>query len=163
MVRGPDGPRRQKARADSFTARKQRRFLDALAATCNVRAAALEAGVDRRTIYRHRASDDAFYQAWEQALDIAYDRLEWLMLEQGGAAEPLAPPDPAAAEARGVATPDFDKAYKIMAMYLKKRARDGGRAPQRGRAATREETNAALLKSLETARRRAERAGRDDR
>lgn len=155
VVRGPNGPRRQKARADSFTKRKQQRFLDALAATCNIRAAAAHAGVSVQTVYNRREWDEAFAQAWGRAIVMAYDRIEGLLLAQGGGAEGLDAADAERAEAEGAARPDFDKMYKILMLYAKKR--EGTRTPRIARGATREETNAALLKSLATAKRRMER------
>jgi hypothetical protein len=52
---------------------KKGRFLEVLAATGNVQRAARVARCARRTLYRYRACDPAFRQAWEQALGVAMD------------------------------------------------------------------------------------------
>lgn len=159
MVRRFGAPKRQKGKADSFTAAKRQRFLDALALTCNVRAAAVHAGVDSTTVYRHRQNDAVFAGQWEDALQVARDRLEALMLQHGGAALPLEPADGERAAAAGVAAPfDLDAALKVLGYYLKKRDVGPNRdKPRKG--ASRDETNAVLAKALAAARRRTERIG----
>lgn len=156
-------PQRRKPRAADFTPAKRQRFLDALAMTCNVRHAAAHAGVDASTVYFHRNRDETFAEQWRAALAVGYDQLEALVLEHGGAGIALEPPDPARAEAQGMAPAfDFDKAIKALQQH--RRAREGGRyvrsaARQR---ATREETNAALMKAIAAAGRRLARRQRDD-
>ena len=54
----------------------RRAFLQTLAETCNVRAAAKSAGVGRKTAYRHRQSDPRFAEAWDDAIEDATDLLE---------------------------------------------------------------------------------------
>ncbi len=51
-------------------------FLEILSETSNVTAAALAAGVDKKTAYNHRRDDPDFAEAWEDALDDATDALE---------------------------------------------------------------------------------------
>lgn len=64
-------PARQK-----LTAKKRASFLEALA-TCGVVTKAAEAvGYTRQFMYELRAKDDAFAQAWDDALEQAADRLE---------------------------------------------------------------------------------------
>jgi hypothetical protein len=55
---------------------KQRRFLEHLAATCNVKASARAAGASVYPFYGLRQRDAAFAAAWKEALAAAYDRLE---------------------------------------------------------------------------------------
>lgn len=56
------------------------KFLEALSATCNVRASCQLAQVDKHTVYKLRHQDTprgrAFAEAWLQALDDAADRVE---------------------------------------------------------------------------------------
>ena len=59
-----------------ITGRRSRRFLEALAETGNVTAAAAAAGISRGGAYDHRQIDDAFARAWAEAEEIAADRLE---------------------------------------------------------------------------------------
>ena len=167
-------PKQSKAKANSFGARKQTRFLDALALTCNVTRAAAHAGVSASTVWRARHRDPVFQAAWREALAIGYDRLEALVLEHGGAGERITPdPTRVGADDRdddqndGAAPPidepfDFDRAMKVL--IYRRGERNGepnrrtGRPPSQ---ATREETNAALLKALNAAKRRVEKQQRE--
>jgi hypothetical protein len=51
-------------------------FLEALAQTGNVSAAAKAAGVGRQYAYERRAADPELAAAWDEALDVATDALE---------------------------------------------------------------------------------------
>lgn len=55
---------------------REKKFLDVLRETCNVSEAANAAGVARRTVYEWRDADDAFRAAWDEAEQVAADRLE---------------------------------------------------------------------------------------
>lgn len=79
--RADGGVVRRKARAGSFTLAKQARFLNVLAETANVRAAAREAGVGRNLPYRQRAADPEFRARWDAALVHAWDELERTLLQ----------------------------------------------------------------------------------
>lgn len=57
------------------------RFLETLAESSNVRAAAEAAGIEPRTVYRLRRNDPEFARAWYAALAEGYDNLEMEMLE----------------------------------------------------------------------------------
>ncbi|UZK64946.1 hypothetical protein [Sphingomonas sp. M1-B02] len=147
---------KRKPRANMFTPAKRQKFLDALALTCNVSMAASHAGVSCTAPYRHRARDPQFIVQWREALETGYDRLEALVLEHGGAGQPLEPGDPMRAEAEMAPPPfDFDRALAVLRQY---RATRQGRPKAHGgpprRNATREETNAALLKALAAAHKR---------
>ncbi len=161
--------RRQKAKANSFGARKRARFLDMLGMTCNVTQAAAHAGVSASTVWRARHRDPVFQEQWREALATGYDRLEALVLEHGGAGVRVVP-DPARAEgddatddatastAEPIDVPfDFERALKVLVYRRGERNgepnRRTGRPPGQ---ATREETNAALLKALNAAKRRVE-------
>lgn len=66
-----------KRMADSAArTRKKRHFLKALAETGNVSEAARKARLDRSTAYQIRRQDQAFADAWDDALDVAVDLLE---------------------------------------------------------------------------------------
>jgi hypothetical protein len=58
-----------------ITGRRSRRFLEALAETGNVTAAAA-AGISRGGAYDHRQIDEAFAAAWAEAEQVAADKLE---------------------------------------------------------------------------------------
>src|SRR6516164_4149786 len=66
----------RRGRNYKLVGRRKQLFLEALAARGNMTAAAQAAGVSRACAYLHRQNDDAFANAWEQAEEIAADRLE---------------------------------------------------------------------------------------
>ncbi len=71
--------------------RRTKRFLATLAESGNVTVAAQAAGVSRSGVYVQRQLDDAFAKAWEEAEEVAADRLEaeaWRRAVEG-VAEPL--------------------------------------------------------------------------
>lgn len=153
------GLQRRKPKAGDFTPDQRHAFLDALASTCNVRKAAQHVGVAPSTAYSHRINDPAFAELWREAMSVGYDRLEMLVLEHCGAGEAIAWPGPARAgsEAADDAPPPFDFDRAIRALQRYQAARDGGRSGRSGRPltnATREETNAALVKALTAAAKR---------
>lgn len=57
-------------------------FLEELAATCNVRAAAAAAGFSTTAIYRRRMQWPGFAAEWDKALEQGYVRLETLLIER---------------------------------------------------------------------------------
>ena len=59
-----------------LTRARQERFLKSLADTGNVTAAIGAAGTSRTRVYELRKADFAFAAAWEEAEEIATDRLE---------------------------------------------------------------------------------------
>ncbi len=60
----------------ALAAPERRAFIDALATTGNVIRACEMAGVDRRAVYRLRASDEAFAASWAEAQELGVDALE---------------------------------------------------------------------------------------
>lgn len=58
------------------THKKREKFLDALAETASVVKACEIAKVGRRTVYDWRKNDEAFADAWDDALDVGTDALE---------------------------------------------------------------------------------------
>ncbi len=74
-----------------ITGRHRRRFLEALAETGNVTLAARAAGISRARVYELRGLDPAFAAAWEDAEQIAADRLEAEARRRGvdGVPEPV--------------------------------------------------------------------------
>lgn len=149
--------------AQGFSAAKRQNFLDALAATCNITKAAAFAQVTLSTVYRARTRDPVFAEHWREAMAIGFDRLEALVLEHGGAGGPIEiDPDRAERLADGLAPFDFERAMTVLKYAMA--ARDGVPNRRTGRPrvdATREETNAALLKALDAVRKRAVRKQSD--
>ncbi|MGK2910800.1 MAG: hypothetical protein ACSLE1_13520 [Sphingobium sp.] len=80
--RGENAPQAQmrRARSDGWTGERRALFLDVLRSTCNVSEALRVVGMSDSSLYNLRKRDPAFATAWQDALDHAYDRLEWLLL-----------------------------------------------------------------------------------
>jgi hypothetical protein len=74
-----------------LTRARQERFLKVLADTGNVTAAVAAAGTSRTRVYELRKTDPTFATAWDEAEDIATDRLEDEARRRAieGVAEPL--------------------------------------------------------------------------
>lgn len=79
---GADGPKLVHTRGLRWSDAAEARFLDALAASCNVRHAAREAGFGEYTVYRRRRIDPAFAERWRAALVRGFERLEELLLQR---------------------------------------------------------------------------------
>jgi hypothetical protein len=72
-----------------FDASAKALFLEWFAVTCNVRFSAEQAGITPKTVFRHRMKDRAFHDAWEQALDSGYARIEAKIIETMIEAKPI--------------------------------------------------------------------------
>lgn len=79
---GGKRPQLQKAKRDGWSKAKQREFLSALAETCNVSRACEQSGISVTHAYRKRKSDAAFRAAWREAIGVAYQRLELVLLDR---------------------------------------------------------------------------------
>lgn len=75
-------PRLRKPGRKAFTKAKQDKFLAALAATCNVRAACRRARVSDTCVYEHRRKNAGFRAGFVEAVREAYGRLELMTLER---------------------------------------------------------------------------------
>ncbi len=71
-------------RRDGWTPARQRDFIDALMACGSVSMAACYAGMSAKSAYRLRARGDAasFADAWDEALEVAIDRVEARALDR---------------------------------------------------------------------------------
>ncbi len=78
------GQRKRQVRAShrSWTAAKERKFLEALATCCNVKLAAKTAKVSTSAAYVRRTRNASFRAAWDGALATGYAQLELMMLER---------------------------------------------------------------------------------
>ena len=79
---GGDKPQVRNASKRDWTKAKEQAFLEALADSCNVTAAAAAAGVSAGGAYAHRRKVAAFRAGWAEAIATAYQRLELVMLER---------------------------------------------------------------------------------
>lgn len=66
----------------SWTAARQKAFLEALAESCNVKLAAKKAGVSTSHAYVRRGKDANFRAGWDLALSTGYTQLEMMLLER---------------------------------------------------------------------------------
>lgn len=76
------GAQKRTGRPSDWTEAKADKFIEVLADSCNVSLAARAVDRSVGNIYIQRAKDAAFRGAWQQALAIAYSRLELMMLER---------------------------------------------------------------------------------
>ena len=72
----------RKPQPREWTREKEAQFLTVLGDTCNVTRAAEEAGVSTSSAYRRKKEDAAFRAGWLEALSIAYQRLELVLLDR---------------------------------------------------------------------------------
>ncbi|WP_313809542.1 hypothetical protein [Sphingobium sp.] len=77
-----NGPQLRRVRKDGWTPRRRRLFMEALAMTCNVSEAARVAGKSVSSVYAQKQRDPGFAREWREALCIAYDELETLLLRK---------------------------------------------------------------------------------
>lgn len=152
-------PQVRPVRKDGWTATKRGAFLDHIAATCNVTAAARLVGMGPSSAHKLRRVDPEFSDQWRVALDAGFDRLQAMLIER--AMGPLTVqigdmpmPD--------VSTMDTELAMRLVEHHRRTIAgapkRRGGPAPSR---ATEEETNAALLKRLKILHKRNQKEAAD--
>jgi hypothetical protein len=79
---GGSKPQARKASRRDWTKAKEQAFLESLADTCNVTAAAAAARVSVGGAYKRRRNVAAFRAGWAEAIATAYQRLELVMLER---------------------------------------------------------------------------------
>lgn len=145
-----DGPMLRLQKESDIDEAKRQRFLEALAGSCNVTAAAAASGFTPSTAYKLRQADPAFAAAWQEALEIGYARLEMALLERAiqtieilGDDAPDAPP-PVGAMTVAQA---MDLMNKHRASVVGGRAKAGRGA--RRRRPTPDETDAELLRRID--------------
>lgn len=76
------GPQLKAVRKDGWTPARRKRFMETLAATCNVSEAARAAEKNLSSAYYQRRRDPAFAREWNQAMNVGYAELETLLLRQ---------------------------------------------------------------------------------
>lgn len=70
-------------RRDGWSEERRAIFLETLAATCNVTASIRAAGMkSSSSLWKLRKRDFGFARAWDEAIALAYERLELVMLER---------------------------------------------------------------------------------
>jgi hypothetical protein len=139
------------SRPNKFDEEKRKAFLTQLSGCCNVRASAEAAGCSVGAVNYWRGADPEFAEAVELAREAGYIQIEQMLMERAmgghnpnklGLEDYEQAPDPA----------QMDTELALRLLSLHHRQVKGGR-PQGGgaarRKATREETDAAILKALE--------------
>ena len=79
---GGDNPRMQKPRKNAWSKAKAKEFLGVLADTCNVSEACRQSGISVGAAYKRRGGDAAFRAGWMEAISVAYQRLELVLLDR---------------------------------------------------------------------------------
>ena len=75
-------PHKRQSKPRDWTIAKEMTFLSVLAETCNVTRAASEAGISGSAAYRRRKENAAFRAGWLEAISLAYQRLELMLLDR---------------------------------------------------------------------------------
>lgn len=141
-------------RPNKFGAKARKAVLTHLAGICNVRASAKAAGCSTGAVYYWQKADPEFNAACDHALEAGYKQLQHVLLERamrGGDANNLS-----AADYEEMPDPseiDTELALNLMALHGRRvvtGARRGGGASRRK--ATREQTDAAIIKRLKVLR-----------
>ena len=130
-----------------WTAQMRETFFDTLAETCNIMASAEAAGVKSQSVYELRRKDAAFAEAWREALVCGYEVLETRLV---GLAIELATIGGVPELDNGPhGRIDTDLALRMLTQHRNALAGKvrGGAPPLKH--ATREETDAAILKKIE--------------
>lgn len=85
VMSGQDrAPQMRRARADGWSAARAKVFFEHLSATCNVKFAADMAGMSHSGAYYRRRTDAVFREAWQDALEAGYARLEAMLIARAG-------------------------------------------------------------------------------
>lgn len=82
VISGGARPQKQSAKVKGWTAKKEKRFIEALTESCNVTFAAKEAGISVSAVYRRRQIDATFRAEWGRAVSVGYSQLEMMLLER---------------------------------------------------------------------------------
>jgi hypothetical protein len=137
-----------RAREKQWTPRAEKRFLSALAATCNVKAACAEVGMWPASAYNHRDRWPAFAERWREAEKIGFFRMEAAVVENGCNlfSEPEVEPD---VRIEGMTIAD---AMEALRMHKHSVRRLGGKPGLPPRVASNEEIVKALKKRLRSFR-----------
>ena len=75
-------PKKRKAVARDWSKAKERAFVETLSETCNVTLASEAAKVSTTSAYKRRKLNAAFRNAWREAIGLAYQKLELVLIER---------------------------------------------------------------------------------
>lgn len=119
-----------------WTKAMREEFLDRLAETCNVQESAAAIGVRKESVYLLRRKEPEFREAWQAALELGYQALETRLIGR-------------AMDKEGDEALDVELSIRLLTRHGNAL---NGKVPRTGkppRPATREETDAAILKKIE--------------
>ena len=119
-----------RARLRQWSPRVEMRFLAALAATCNVKAACAAVGMTAASAYGHRKRWMGFAARWDAAIEDGFMRLDAGLLEHGGNVFSGEQPEESdvAAAFRAAGPMSFAQALQLLHMH-KHRVHGLGKAP----------------------------------
>lgn len=142
-----------RARVRGWSPRVEERFLSALGATCNVKAACAEVGLTPASAYGHRKRWPAFARRWDAAVAEGYARIEIGLIECAGSflsgdALPDALPD-----AGPLSGMTVDHAIHLLHMHKHQVHRIRGRPGLRARVPDFAEVRASILRKIEAVER----------
>ena len=110
---GKDGPQLINSSGKRWSDAAEARFLDHLAASCNVTTAARAAGFSPAALYQRRRNCPAFAQRWQAALEQGYARIEMALVQRAADALEGVAPDPDTP----ITTMTAELALKILARH----------------------------------------------
>ncbi len=134
-----------RARVRGWSPRVEERFLAALTATCNVKAACAEVGLTPASAYNHRRRWPAFARRWDVAVEIGCDQIEMGLIEAAGNFL-LGEDPPDAAPLRGMTV---DHAIHLLHMHKHQVHRIGKRPGLRARERDFETVRASIVRKIE--------------
>lgn len=147
----------RRVRRDGWTAKRKSILLQTLAATGNILLSVTAAGKSQKSFYNLRWRDPAFAERCRAALEMGYERLEAMLIARAGGTAPieLGEEDGESAIAVSDATEmDTELAIKLLAMRGRTLSHDTRPRRRPRRLATREETDASILRKLAVLNRR---------
>lgn len=141
--------RQRLRRGFKFDERRQQIFLDYFAGTADEDAAADAAGVSRQTVRAHMRRNPEFAALREEALGMAYARLEGEAVRQRLEAQQRLRDN---LDPKGEMAQEFERVMKLLARYDRKGGQVGSRVhqPSAGRAWSFEDSIKALDKALDS-------------
>lgn len=146
ILLGKDGPQLIRSTGKRWSDEAEAKFLDHLAATCNVTAAAEACGFSGPAIYARRRNDPAFAERWQAALEAGHARIQMLLAQRAIEALEGFEPDPDVAVLR---PKTFNEARQLLGHH--RDSVEGGPRSRRQWARPRslEEVRESILRKLE--------------
>lgn len=141
---------KRRTRRKLFGKKRQERFLEHLAATCNVTASAAAADITIGPVYRQRMINPEFRAGWDAALEQGYARLEAALIERAerGSNRPQVHGDKIVDGPDSPAEIDWEKGMELLRHHRRGLAGIGKRGLPPPRRVPVDEVAAKLIKKL---------------